>query len=74
MKETKTERLERTCAYCEYATLLSGADVCVCKKKGVVRANGICRRFRPDLLKVQPHLPLLPEESDDEAFDVLIDP
>lgn len=74
MKAPKPEELEHICAYCEYATLLSGADVCVCKKKGAVRANGTCRRFRPDLLKLQPHLPLLPEESDDEAFDVLIDP
>ena len=74
MKTPKTEELERICAYCEHATLLSGADACVCKRKGVVRANGTCRRFRPDLLKVRPHLPLLPEESDDEAFDVLIDP
>ena len=73
MKAPKTDELERICAYCEHATLLSGADVCVCKKNGVVRANGTCRRFRPDLLKVQPHLPLLPEESDNEAFDVLID-
>lgn len=73
MKAPKTEDLERICAYCEYATLLSGADVCVCKKSGAVRANGTCRRFRPDLLKVKPHLLLLPEEPDDEAFDILID-
>ena len=74
MKASKTEELERICVYCEYATLLSGADVCVCKKNGVVRTGGSCRRFRPDLLKVQPHLPLLPEKSDDEMFDILIDP
>lgn len=73
MKAPKAEELERICAYCEHATLLSGADVCVCKKNGVVRANGVCRRFRPDLLKLQPHLPLLPEESDEEAFDTPLD-
>lgn len=74
MKAPKTEELERICAYCEHATLLSNADACVCKKNGVVRADGTCRRFRPDLLKVQPHLPLLPEEADEEEFDVLLDP
>lgn len=73
MKAPKAEELERICAYCEHATLLSGADVCVCKKNGVVRANGTCRRFRPDLLKFRPRLPLLPEEPDDETFDVQID-
>lgn len=62
--EKKTETLEKICAYCEHATLLGDSGACVCKKRGVVRADGSCRRFRQDLLKVKPLLPLLPDGED----------
>ena len=59
----ETEQLEKICAYCEYATVIADSGVCVCKKKGAVRADGSCRRFKEDLLKVKPHLPLLPDSD-----------
>lgn len=74
MKTPRADELERICAYCEHATVFSGTDACICSKRGVVRANECCRRFRPDLLKVQPRLPQLPEEAEDETFDLLLDP
>ncbi len=58
-----TKQLEKICAYCEYATVIADSGVCVCKKKGAVRADGSCRRFREDLLKVSPRLPLLPDSD-----------
>ena len=58
-----TETLEKICAYCEHATVIADSGVCVCSKKGAVRADGSCRRFREDLLKVKPHLPLLPDSD-----------
>lgn len=64
MRNQPIEEIERICAYCEHATLLAGETACVCDKRGVVRADGCCRRFRADLLKLRPHLPRLPEESD----------
>lgn len=73
MKAPKTEELERICAYCEYATVIAESDACVCKKRGVVRARGHCFRFRPDLLKVQPILPRLPDEPDDSSGKLAID-
>jgi len=59
----QTEQLEKICAYCEHATVIADSGVCVCKRKGAVRADGTCRRFREDLLKVKPHLPLLPDSD-----------
>ena len=74
MPSPQHERLERICAYCEHATVLAGSDACVCDKRGVVRANGYCRRFRPDLLKVRPHLPRLPEEPDGDPDEFSLEP
>ena len=58
------EQLEKICAYCEYATVIGNTGACVCSKKGTVRADGRCRHYKQDLLKVKPRLPLLPDDSD----------
>lgn len=63
-----TEALEKICAYCQYATLIGDSGACICEKKGAVRADGHCRRFKEDLLKVKPHLPALPGLGEDENF------
>ncbi len=58
------EEVERICVYCEYATVLSNADICLCKKHGAVRSDGGCRKFRVDLLKIDPKPRPLPEAPD----------
>ena len=63
-----TEALEKICAYCQYATLIGDSGACICEKKGAVRADGHCRRFKEDLLKVKPHLPTLSGFGEDENF------
>lgn len=63
-----TEALEKICAYCQYATLIGDSGACICEKKGAVRTDGHCRRFKEDLLKVKPHLPTLPGFGEDENF------
>lgn len=60
--------LEKICAYCEYATLIGNSGACVCEKKGTVRADSSCRRFKEDLLKVKPSLPVLPDFPGGENF------
>ncbi len=71
------EEVERICAYCEYATVLSNAEVCLCKKRGAVRPDGGCRKFRVDLLKIDPKPRPLPEAPDrydpNESEDVVSD-
>lgn len=53
MPETGTE-IEKFCAFCEHGTLVPGTDDVVCIKKGVVKADFVCRRFRYDPLKRNP--------------------
>lgn len=67
----KIEELEKICAYCEFATILPNADVCLCKKRGVVRSDGSCRKFRVDLLKVDPMPRRLPETPEADKRDRL---
>ena len=42
------------CAYCENATLISDSSYCICANKGLVEAEGVCKKFIFDLLKLNP--------------------
>ncbi len=60
------EDIERICAYCESAVLVKESDVCICNRNGAVLANGTCRKFKLDLLKLAPIPKTLPD--DDTVF------
>lgn len=62
------KKMERACAYCSRAVKID-EDTMVCVKKGVVSADGACRRFRYDPLKRVPEpagmdLPMGREDAD----------
>lgn len=52
------ETVERLCAFCEFAISLPTSDGeendVICEKRGVVRADYVCGKFRYDLLKRTP--------------------
>lgn len=58
------------CRHCEFATVLGGGDSCLCKKNGIVRPDDTCKKYKLDLLKISPALPLLPDTKD-LNFDLL---
>ena len=64
-KQTPEEKaeLEKFCAFCEFGTPIPGVDGdVICIKKGVVKEDFVCRRFRYDPLKRDPkQKPPLPE-------------
>lgn len=45
---------EAICVNCVHAQRLDGSDVCICSLKGAVKADGSCKKFRLDLMKVDP--------------------
>ena len=47
------KKIERSCLYCKYSTKLD-EDRLLCAKKGIVMADGECRRFRYDPFKRVP--------------------
>ncbi len=57
-KKEKDEEMQHLCAFCEFATPLPTADGedddMICEKRGVVRADFSCKKFRYDLLKRDP--------------------
>ena len=46
---------ERFCSFCEYGEPApsdgSGEELVICSKRGLVKADGVCRKFKYDLLK-----------------------
>lgn len=47
------KKVERSCVYCQYGTVLDEAQV-LCTKKGVVSPEKACRKFTYDPLKRVP--------------------
>ena len=50
MKNNKPD-IEKLCRSCEHAELLVDSGVVLCERKGIVRADGLCRKFIYDPLK-----------------------
>lgn len=58
----------KLCLYCEHSTPIMDTDACVCDIKGVVKAEGLCRKFRLDLLKVAPRTPRVFNNDEPKIF------
>ncbi len=64
--KNKDVSIERVCAFCEKSSAApsgdSGEELVLCSKRGLVKASGVCRSFRYDLLKREPKMqPELPK-------------
>lgn len=66
-----SKEIEPRCAYCQRGARL-GDDKVMCLKRGIMAADGHCRRFRYDPLKrVPPKPPVLDLSSlSDEDFSL----
>ena len=56
------KKMPRSCNYCVHGTKLN-EDQVLCMKKGVVSADGKCRKFRYDPCKRIPPRPKMPDFS-----------
>jgi len=59
------KKIQRSCVYCEHGTKLNDEQI-LCVKKGVVSANGQCRKFSYDPCK---RVPAKPKAVDFQQFD-----
>ena len=50
----KKDDQEKMCIYCFHSERIDDSDACVCDICGMVRADGVCKKFKCDLLKVDP--------------------
>lgn len=50
------KRIEKSCSYCQYGTILDDESV-LCTKRGVVSLDGKCRKFVYDPIKRIPSKP-----------------
>ena len=51
MKSNKKTEIEKYCAFCEHSTETYDKEHFLCTKKGIVKGNYKCRKFRYDLQK-----------------------
>lgn len=59
------KKITRSCQYCQNGTKLNDSNV-LCVKRGIVMADGKCRRFRYDPLK---RIPPRAKASDFSKYD-----
>ncbi len=61
---------EPICVNCVNSTPIGTANVCICSLKGAVKADGSCKKFSLDLLKIEPKSPkTLVIQGDENFFD-----
>ena len=60
MKKRDRDNEDAICAMCEHGTPIFTGDTVLCRRRGLVRANGCCRKWRFDPLKrsVKPTPPI----------------
>lgn len=46
-----SKEITPVCAYCEFGRQIATTDDVICSKKGIVKADGSCRKFRYTPLK-----------------------
>ncbi len=56
-------RQDAQCDLCEYAEIINGGDSCICRIRGIVSPEDVCRKFCFDPLKIKVSPPLLPDLS-----------
>lgn len=66
----KVDEEHRICYYCEHSMPIMESDACVCRKKGLVCADGCCRHFSLDVFKINPRRPRAFESADSDWFHV----
>lgn len=59
------KKIEKSCTYCRFGTMLEN-DLALCIKKGVVSVSGKCRKFSYDPIK---RVPPKPKALDFSKYD-----
>ncbi len=64
------KKIEPSCSYCKYASLLDEEEA-FCLKKGVVSSGGQCKKFKYDPLKRIPPSPsMIRTDFSEEDFKI----
>ncbi len=57
----KKSEMEKSCSLCEHSREIYGGEYFVCRKKGVMDPNDLCRSFCFDPLKVKVSVRKIPK-------------
>lgn len=68
----KKAKREKRCELCEFACDIGQEDCVLCRKKGVVRRDHLCRRFTEDWFKLcptpRPEVHMAPDTDFNDLF------
>ncbi len=67
MKKMFDKTLPKKCEYCLFASPLGEGDL-LCKKRGIVRLDDLCRKYKYDPLKREPKKQLISDNYSPEDF------
>jgi len=69
MFKRKDNEYQKVCLFCENATILKGDENVLCKHKGIVSEDYVCRKYIYDPLKRQPSIkPKMPTLSKEDLL------
>lgn len=68
MKKMFNKDLPKKCEYCLNATPLGSNNEMVCKIRGIVNSDDLCRRYKYDPLKREPKKQIISSDYSPEDF------
>ena len=60
--------LQKKCEYCLFGTPLGNDGEIICKYKGIVNSDDLCRKYKYDPLKRMPRQPKISENYTPDDF------
>ncbi len=69
MKKMFDKAIQKKCEYCIYGSYLSEAEL-ICKRKGIVGKDDLCRKYKYDPLKRIPQRPKLADDFSAKDFSL----
>jgi len=65
-----SKEITPVCAYCEYGRKIVSTDDVICNKKGIVKADNVCKKFRyTPLNRIPPKKAIVENEFTKEDFE-----
>lgn len=70
MKKMFDKTIIKKCGHCLFGTNLGDDGEIICKKRGIVNKNDLCRKYKYDPLKREPQKQIISDNYSPEDFKI----